>query len=91
MRWTVDNPETAQEKVTAIHRLARDEEVAATVTTDFLKRPQVAAKVSAENKVRAVEEFTRDESVAASAATSLLRRPDVAFRTMKRRFSELRS
>ncbi|MFJ9417809.1 DUF6192 family protein [Streptomyces sp. NPDC101227] len=80
--WTVDNPETPQEKVTAIHHLARDEEVAAAVTTDFLKRPQVAAKVSAENKVRVVEEFTRDESVAASAATSLLRRPDVAFKAM---------
>ena len=80
--WTVDNPETPQEKITAIHHLARDEEVAATVTTDFLSRPQVAAKVSPENKVRVVEEFTRDETVAATAATSLLRRPDVAFRAM---------
>ncbi|MFF5315620.1 DUF6192 family protein [Streptomyces massasporeus] len=49
---------------------------------DFLKRPQVAAKVSMENKVRAVEEFTRDEKVSATAATSLLRRPDVAFKAM---------
>lgn len=80
--WTVDSPETPQEKVTAIHHLAQDEEVAARVTTDFLKRPQVAAKVSPENKVRVVEEFTRDEQVAATAATSLLRRPDVAFRAM---------
>lgn len=92
-RWTADDanrrvgqqvetPITPQEKVTAIHSLARDAEVAAAVTTDFLKRPQVAAKVSAEDKVRVVEEFTRDESVATTAATSLLRRPDVAFKAM---------
>nr|WP_307781642.1 MULTISPECIES: DUF6192 family protein [unclassified Streptomyces] len=48
--WTVDNPETPQERITAIHHLAQDEEVAATVTTDFLGRPQVAAKVSTENR-----------------------------------------
>ncbi|MFY1675467.1 DUF6192 family protein [Streptomyces sp. WMMC905] len=78
----VDTPVTPQEKVTAIHSLARDAEVAATVTSDFLKRPQVAVKVSAEDKVRVVEEFTRDEAVATTAATSLLRRPDVAFKAM---------
>lgn len=50
--WTVDNPETPQEKITAIHHLGQDEEVAASVTTEFLKRPQAAAKVSPENKVR---------------------------------------
>ncbi|MGW8882013.1 DUF6192 family protein, partial [Streptomyces mirabilis] len=65
-----------------IHTLARDEDVAAAVTTDFLKRPTVAAKVPEQEKVRVVEEFTRDESVATTAATSLLRRPDVAFRAM---------
>ncbi|MFF3350958.1 DUF6192 family protein [Streptomyces sp. NPDC002779] len=92
-RWTTDDanrrvgqqvetPITPQEKVTAIHSLAREPEVAAAVTTDFLKRPQVAAKVSAEDKVRVVEEFTRDESVATTAATSLMRRPDVAFKAM---------
>ncbi|MFD9849320.1 DUF6192 family protein [Streptomyces parvus] len=80
--WTVDSPETPQERITAIHHLAQDEEVAATVTTDFLRRPQVAAKVSTENKVRVVEEFTRDEGVATTAATNLLRRPDVAFKAM---------
>jgi hypothetical protein len=53
-RWTADDairrvgqqvetPVTPQEKVTAIHSLAQDEKVAAAVTTDFLKRPQVAA------------------------------------------------
>ncbi|CAM5625064.1 hypothetical protein SCYAM73S_06863 [Streptomyces cyaneofuscatus] len=71
-----------QEKVTAIHSLAQETEVAAAVTTDFLKRPQVAAKVSQNDKVRVVEEFTRDEHVATTAATNLLRRPDVAFKAM---------
>jgi hypothetical protein len=80
--WAVDNPQSSQEKVTAIHHLARDEEVAAKVTTDFLQRPQVTAKVSMENKARVVEEFTRDEAVATTAATSLLRRPEVAFKAM---------
>ncbi|MFJ2196414.1 DUF6192 family protein [Streptomyces violaceusniger] len=80
--WRVDNPETPQEKITEIHHLAHDEEVAATVTTDFLKRPQVAAKLSPENKARVVEEFTRDEAVATTAATNLLRRPDIAFKAM---------
>ncbi|MFD4177203.1 DUF6192 family protein [Streptomyces anulatus] len=78
----VERPASPQEKITAIHHLARDEDVAAVVTTDFLKRPQVAAKVSSEEKVRVVEEFTRDEGVATAAATSLLRRPDVAFKAM---------
>jgi hypothetical protein len=92
-RWTVDEanrrvgrqverPASPQEKITAIHSLARDEEVAATVTTDFLKRPTVAAKVPAAEKAWVVEEFTRDEAVATTAATNLLRRPDVAFRAM---------
>ncbi|MGI5372605.1 DUF6192 family protein [Streptomyces iakyrus] len=43
---------TPQEKVTGIHSLAQGKEVAAAVTTDFLKRQQVAAKVLAEDKVR---------------------------------------
>ncbi|QMU72873.1 DUF6192 family protein [Streptacidiphilus sp. P02-A3a] len=80
--WTVDSPESTQEKITAIHHLAHDEEVAAKVTTDFLQRPQVTAKVSPENKARVVEEFTRDEAVATTAATNLLRRPDIAFKAM---------
>jgi hypothetical protein len=92
-RWTVDDakrrvghqvdtPVSPQEKVTAIHSLAQDEEVAAAVTTDFLKRPQVAAKMPQTDQVRVVEEFTRDEAVATTAATNLLRRPDVAFKAM---------
>ncbi|TDC76422.1 DUF6192 family protein [Streptomyces hainanensis] len=92
-RWTTDDasrrvgqqvetPVSPQEKITAIRSLARDEDVAAAVTTDLLKRPQVAAKVPTGDKVRVVEEFTRDDSVATTAATTLLRRPDVAFKAM---------
>ncbi|MFE3640297.1 DUF6192 family protein [Streptomyces sp. NPDC059169] len=92
-RWTVDDarrrvgtrvetPVSPQEKVTAIHALAQDDQVAAKVTGDLLKRPQVAAKVTQTDKVRVVEEFTRDEAVATTAATNLLRRPDVAFKAM---------
>jgi hypothetical protein len=63
-------------------QLAQDDQVAATITRDLLKRPQVAAKVPTEDKARVVEEFTRDETAAAAAATNLLRRPAVAFKAM---------
>lgn len=66
----------------AIHRLVRDEEVAAQVTTDFLRRPAVASQVRAEDKVRVVEEFTRDDDVATEVTTNILRRPTVARRAM---------
>ncbi|MEW2167268.1 DUF6192 family protein [Streptomyces sp. NPDC007084] len=92
-RWTPDEanrrvgrqvvkPVTPQEKVSAIHTLATDEEVAATVTSDLLRRPTVVAQVRQEDKVRVVEELTRDDHVAAKVTTGLLRRPDVAFRAM---------
>lgn len=78
----VEHPISPQEKITAIHSLAQDDQVAATITRDLLKRPQVAAKVPTKDKARVVEEFTRDETAAAAAATNLLRRPDVAFKAM---------
>lgn len=78
----VEHPVTPQEKISAIHTLARDEEVAATVTSDLLRRPAVVAQVRQEDKVRVVEELTRDDHVAATVTTGLLRRPDVAFRAM---------
>ena len=92
-RWTVDDanrrvgrqvehPISPQEKITAIHTLARDEDVAAVVTSDLLRRPAVAAQVKAEDKVRVVEDFTRDDNVAVTVTTGLLRRPDVAFKAM---------
>ncbi|MGV2918282.1 DUF6192 family protein [Streptomyces alfalfae] len=62
---------------------AQDDEVAAQVTGDLLRRPTVAGKFTSEDKTRVVvEEFTRDEGIAATAATNLLRRPDVAFKAM---------
>ncbi|WP_415923335.1 DUF6192 family protein [Streptomyces sp. NE06-03C] len=87
-RWTPDEanrragrqvvkPVTLQEKVSAIHSLAADEEVAATVTGDLLRRPTVVAQVRKEDKVRAVGELTRDEGVAATVTGDLLRRPAV--------------
>jgi hypothetical protein len=78
----VVKPVTPQEKVSAIHTLAVDEQVAATVTSDLLRRPTVVAQVKQEDKVRVVEELTRDDHVAATVTTGLLRRPDVAFRAM---------
>jgi hypothetical protein len=61
---------------------AQDDQVAATITRDLLKRPQDAAKVPTKDKARVVKEFTRDETATAAAATNLLRRPDVAFKAM---------
>ncbi|CAL9673495.1 hypothetical protein SUDANB105_07698 [Streptomyces sp. enrichment culture] len=52
------------------------------MTSDFLKRPEVTAKVTTVDKARVAEEFTRDEHVATTATTNLLRRPDVAFKAM---------
>ncbi|MFI5766694.1 DUF6192 family protein [Streptomyces sp. NPDC051563] len=87
-RWTADEasrrvgnrveyPISPEEKASAIYDLARDEQVAAAVTTELLRRPAVAAQVSAEDKIRAVEELTRDEGVAAAVTTGLLKRPAV--------------
>ncbi|MEW1701130.1 DUF6192 family protein [Streptomyces sp. NPDC091278] len=90
-RWTADgvrrrvgrqveNPVTPQEKVSAIHALAQDEEVAATVTGDLLRRPAVVAQAKPEDKVRVVAELTRDDEVAATVAPEFLRRPAVVAR-----------
>ncbi|PWK71290.1 hypothetical protein BCL76_104396 [Streptomyces sp. CG 926] len=87
-RWTPDEanrrvgrqvqkPVTPQEKVSAIHTLAKDEDVAATVTGDLLRRPAVIAQVRQEDRVRVVEELTRDDKVAAAVAPEFLRRPAV--------------
>ena len=78
----VEVPVTPQEKVSAIHALAKDEEVAAVVTGDLLRRPEVVAQVQPKDRVRVVEELTRDDQVAAAVAPSFLRRPDVAARAM---------
>lgn len=62
--------------------LTREEKVAAAVAPDFLRRPEVVARVAKADKVKVVEELTRDDHVAAEVTTGLLRRPDVAFRAM---------
>ncbi|MGW3044659.1 DUF6192 family protein [Kitasatospora sp. NPDC001159] len=50
--WKVASPETVQERIEAIHDLAREDAVAAVVVTDFLRRPQVAAKAMADDTAR---------------------------------------
>ncbi len=66
-RWTLDEanrrtgrqvvkPVTPLEKVGASHHLATDENVAAPVTSDLLRRPTVVAQVKQEDKVRVVED-----------------------------------
>ncbi|GIE90700.1 DUF6192 family protein [Actinoplanes regularis] len=84
--WHVTRPETVQEKVTAVHDLVTDDEVATRVAADLLRRPKVAFKASAETSVQervgAVHELVRDDEVASQIATDLLRRPEVAARAM---------
>ncbi|WP_174855714.1 DUF6192 family protein [Streptomyces rishiriensis] len=46
----VVKPVTPREKASAIHSLAQDEEVAARVTGDLLRRPAVVAQVKDEDK-----------------------------------------
>nr|WP_248296203.1 DUF6192 family protein [Streptomyces sp. S1D4-11] len=61
--WKVDTPESVQEKVDAIHDLAADDQVAARVATDFLRRPAVASKAMADHTARhAVNEAQFDQS-----------------------------
>ncbi|MEU7579852.1 DUF6192 family protein [Streptomyces sp. NPDC041068] len=50
--WKVDSPVSAQEKVEAIHDLAADDQVAAQVAKDFLRRPMVAAQAMEDNTAR---------------------------------------
>ncbi|MFL4909336.1 DUF6192 family protein [Streptomyces sp. MMS24-I2-30] len=79
----VERPVTPQEKVSAIHTLAQDDEVAGRITGDLLRRPEVVAQVSDEDKVRVVEELTREDQVAAAVAPDFMRRPAVVARVAK--------
>jgi hypothetical protein len=74
----VDRPVTVDEKVQAVADLTRDDEVAAQVATDLLKRSAVTEHVTPAVRVRVVTELTRDDTVAKEVTTSLLRRPAVA-------------
>lgn len=88
-------PETPAQKVAAIHRPA-DDEVAAQVATDVLRRPAVAANVVADDtarhmvnkaqttqhKTEVVHDLIEDDAVAAQVASDVLRRPEVASRVV---------
>ncbi|GAA3908465.1 DUF6192 family protein [Streptomyces lannensis] len=50
----------------------RDDEVAAQVATDLLKRPAVTEHVTPAEKVRVVTELTRDDTVAQQVTTDQL-------------------
>lgn len=71
------------EKVQAVADLTRDDEVAAQVATDLLKRPEVTEHVTPAERVRVVAELTRDDTVAQEVTTDLLRRPAVARKAMR--------
>ncbi|MFD7450860.1 DUF6192 family protein [Kitasatospora sp. NPDC059827] len=47
--WQVTVPHTVQEKVERIHDLAADDQVAARIASDLLRRPEVAFRVMAED------------------------------------------
>ncbi|MFG2961180.1 DUF6192 family protein [Streptomyces sp. NPDC048291] len=79
----VDRPVTVDEKVQAVADLTRDDEVAAQVATDLLKRPAVTEHVTSAGRVRVVTELTRDDTVAQQVTTDLLSRPAVARTTMR--------
>ncbi|MFE2530155.1 DUF6192 family protein [Streptomyces sp. NPDC059382] len=79
----VDRPVSVEEKVQAVTDLTRDDEVAAKVAAELLRRPAAAAQVDPADRVRVVQELTRDDEVAKSVTTELLRRPAVARETMR--------
>lgn len=60
----VDRPVTLDEKVAAVADLTRDDEVAAQVATDLLKRPKVSEHVTPAERKRVVTELTRDDDTA---------------------------
>ncbi|MGY4928502.1 DUF6192 family protein [Streptomyces sp. 900105755] len=80
--WRVVHPASVQERVTAIHGLAVDDQVAARVAAELLQCPAVAAGVPVKTRIEAIGDLAHDEQVAVEAATRLLHRPDVAFRVM---------
>ncbi|MFF3624953.1 DUF6192 family protein [Streptomyces sp. NPDC002467] len=73
----VERPITPQEKVSAIHTLARDEAVAAVITGDLLRRPSVVAQVRQEDRISAAHVLVEDEQIAAAVTGDLLKRPTV--------------
>ncbi|MEV0604672.1 DUF6192 family protein [Streptomyces sp. NPDC050315] len=66
----MSTPQTAQEKIEAIHDLAADDQVAARVATDLLRRPEVAFHAAHDDQARELfyrarieaDQWTDDES-----------------------------
>jgi len=85
VQWQVRHPETVAEKVRAVHQLVDDDQVAAKVATDLLRRPTVVAKAMKDQAARAhaVHELVRNDKDAAQLAADVLRRPAVADRAMQ--------
>ncbi|WP_455551140.1 DUF6192 family protein [Amycolatopsis azurea] len=52
--WAVDTPSSPQEKINRIHDLAADDDVAAAVATDLLRRPEVASRAMTDSTARHV-------------------------------------
>ncbi|NKS56344.1 hypothetical protein GS504_01780 [Rhodococcus hoagii] len=61
--WRVDTPLTLQEKVERIHDLAADDDVAAAVASDLLRRPAVATKAMTDATARHVVRRARIEQM----------------------------
>ncbi|PZG21843.1 DUF6192 family protein [Nonomuraea aridisoli] len=74
----VSNPVSVTEKVTAIHDLARDEQVAASAVTDLLRRPNVAFKAMSDQVARhMVNRAQVDRSVQAAERHQAPARPAI--------------
>jgi hypothetical protein len=92
-RWTTDlanravgrqvsTPVTVAEKVHAVHELVRDESVAATVATDLLRRPAVAARAMEDDTARQYVNHAQVERIARS--TPVVRPPAPVARAFER-------
>ncbi|MGK5555054.1 DUF6192 family protein [Actinomadura kijaniata] len=75
----VDRPVSPREKVRAIHELARDDEVAATVATDLLRRPAVAEQAMADDVAKdRVNQAQYDHARRAAAPVRRIAEPALA-------------
>lgn len=84
LRWTVDDasrrvgnrvetPVTPKEKISAIHTLAQDDQVAAAVTSDFLKRPKDSRRSTSRTAAAAPGAWRRSGSPTSSTSSSTCR------------------
>ncbi|GLF95197.1 DUF6192 family protein [Streptomyces yaizuensis] len=93
--WRVSAPQSVQEKVEAIRDLAADEQVAARVAADLLRRPAVAERAAADDTARHL--FNRaqndrwhqpERSAAPAQGPDLLRAYELA--VVRQRLTEIR-